>query len=86
MFLQIPQQSPPSKLQGALFVSSLQYPLLNNGLGVDSVSRHVHMEQYFVMTHDPQQSPPSKLQSALLVSSLQKPSPICDPSSVQSIF
>ena len=75
-----PQQSPPSKLQSGLLVSSLQYPFPINGFATlcspTSDLRHVHCEHWSFTMHSPQQSPPSKLHSGLFVSSWQNPSPI----------
>ena len=83
LFRQGPQQSPPSKLQLGLLVSSLQYPSPTNGFFMlyssTSSWRHVHSEQWLFTIHDPQQSPPSKLHPWIFVSSSQNPSPINDP-------
>ena len=83
LFRQGPQQSPPSKLQLGLLVSSLQYPSPTNGFVMlySSTSdwRHVHSEQWLFRIHDPQQSPPSKLHPWLFASSSQNPSPINNP-------
>ena len=77
LFMQEPQQSPPSYSHSGLLVSSLQYPLPtklwpNVELQV-SLWWHTHSEHCSMLTSVPQQSPPSYLQSALLVSSLQNP-------------
>ena len=83
LFRQGPQQSPPSKLQLGLLVSSLQYPSPTNGFVIFCSStsgwRHTHSVQRLFTIHDPQQSPPSKLHPWLFVSSSQNPLPINNP-------
>ena len=69
------QQSPPSQLQSALLVSSLQKALLTN-VALSQPEQQKHSVQYCGFTFDPQQSPPSKLHSAILSSSSQLPVPI----------
>ena len=61
---QVPQQSPPSKLQPSLFVSSLQNPspTIAFEIFLESPVLHLHSEHFSLFTQGPQQSPPSKLQ------------------------
>ena len=77
-FTQFPQQSPPSKLQTSMLVSSLQKPFPTIAFVIVSVLPvlHLHSEQNSLLTQGPQQSPPSKEQWRLLLKSWQKPSPI----------
>ena len=76
--MQVPQQSPPSKLQTSTLVSSLQKPFPTSAFVILFVSPvlHLHFEQNSLLTQGPQQSPPSKEQCRLLLKSWQKPSPI----------
>ena len=75
---QVPQQSPPSKLQSLMLVSSLQMPFPTLAFVILSVSPvlHMHSEHNSLFTQGPQQSCPSKEQWRLLLKSWQKPSPI----------
>ena len=75
---QVPQQSPPSKLQSLTLVSSLQIPLPTFAFVILLVRPvlHLHSEHNSLFTQGPQQSCPSKEQWWLLLKSWQNPSPI----------
>ena len=75
---QLPQQSPPSKLQSPMLVSSLQMPFPTFAFVILLVRPvlHLHSEHNSLLTQGPQQSCPSKEQWRLLLKSWQKPSPI----------
>merc|ERR1719362_2188642 len=66
---QVPQQSPPSKLQLSMLVSSLQNPFPTLAFVILLVSPvlHLHSVQNSLLTQGPQQSPPSKEQWRLLL-------------------
>ena len=61
---QVPQQSPPSKLQTSMLISSLQKPFPTNAFAILLVSPvlHLHSVQNSLLIQGPQQSPPSKEQ------------------------
>ena len=66
---QVPQQSPPSKVQTSTLVSSLQKPFPTLAFVILSVCPvlHLHSEHCSLLTQGPQQSPPSKEQWRLLL-------------------
>ena len=74
---QVPQQSPPSKLQPLMLVSSLQKPFPTLAFVILSVLPVLHLQsvQNSLLTQGPQQSPPIKRTMAIVVIVLAKTVP-----------